>query len=186
MNAMSRTLLVTRVLAAAALVPAALGAQEQPVGRSDAEVLRNVARLVAEPASLTLVAGQTVPIRVYAVDAQGNVINDAPMRVSGARNAVFVGGDRGSQSLTGKGLKAGKYELVASTASRAAGAPAPVTLTIPVTVTLARAVARRGHAGAGAAVHRRDAGPPRASAARRLDRAARGGDPVGQLQPVDR
>jgi hypothetical protein len=135
MNVTSRTLLVTQALALVAITT--LGAQQQPVGRSEAEAARAVVKIVAEPASLTVVAGQTVPIKVMALDAQGRIVAEAPMRVSGARNAVFVGGDRdrGSQMLTVKGLTAGKYELVASTASRAVGAPPPITLSIPVTVT---------------------------------------------------
>jgi len=135
MNVTSRTLLVTRVLAAAALAPVALGAQQQPVGRSEAEVLRTVTKLVAEPATLSLVAGQTVPIKVYAVDARGNVVAEAPMRVGGSRNALFVSRNPQGGQYEVKGLKAGKHEIVASTASRAEGAPAPITLTIPVTVT---------------------------------------------------
>jgi hypothetical protein len=131
MNVTSRTLLVTRVLAVSAIAPlATLGAQQQPA-RTEVEAMRAVTKIVAEPASLTIVAGQTVPIKIYAVDAQGNVVADAPMRVGGARNALWV--DRNGREV--KGLKAGKYEIVASVASRAAGAPAPITLSIPVTVT---------------------------------------------------
>jgi hypothetical protein len=131
MNVTSRALLVTRVLAVSAIAPlATLGAQ-QPPARTEVDAMRAVAKIVAEPASLTIVAGQTVPIKIYAVDAQGNVVADAPMRVGGARNALWV--DRNGREV--KGLKAGKYEIVASVASRAAGAPAPITLSIPVTVT---------------------------------------------------
>src|SRR3712207_896501 len=139
MNVTSRTVPVTRALALL-LVTASplsvLGGQEQPVGRSEAEAARAVAKIVAEPATLTIVAGQTATVRIVAVDAQGNVVADAPMRVGGSRNALFV--NRNAQpggQFEVKGLQAGKHQLVASTASRAAGAPAPVTLTIPVTVT---------------------------------------------------
>jgi hypothetical protein len=137
MNVTSRTVLVTRALAVvAAITPALpLGAQQQ-AARGEVDAMRAVAKIVAEPASLTVVAGQSVPIKVVAVDAQGNVVADAPMRVSGARNAIWVEGGRNAGSaMSVKGLKAGKYEIVASVASRMAGAPTPITLTIPVTVT---------------------------------------------------
>src|SRR5688500_3218876 len=137
MNVTSRTVLVTRALAVvAALTPALPLGGQQPAARGEADAMRAVAKIGAEPASLTVVAGQSVPIKVVAVDAQGNVVADAPMRVSGARNAIWVEGGRGAGSpMTVKGLKAGKYEVVASVASRGEGAPAPITLTIPVTVT---------------------------------------------------
>src|SRR5918999_2920367 len=94
MNVTSRMWLVTHALALVSVVPTTGDAQEQPAGRSEVEAARAVAKIVAEPASLTLVAGQTVPIKIYAVDAQGNVVADAPMRVGGARNAVWVEGGR--------------------------------------------------------------------------------------------
>jgi hypothetical protein len=135
MNVTSKMLPVTRALAFAAVATgafgASLGAQEQPPGRSEAEAARAVVRLVAEPASLTLVAGQTARLKVTAYDAQGNVVPDVLIRLSGARNALFVNRTAGEV----RALRAGKYEIVASTATRAAGAPPPITLTIPVTVT---------------------------------------------------
>jgi len=70
-----------------------------------------------------------VPFRVTAYDAQGNVVPDAPMRVGGARGALWINDGQV------KALKAGKYEIVASTATRAANAPEPVTLSVPVTIT---------------------------------------------------
>ncbi|MGH7717344.1 MAG: hypothetical protein ACREON_00675 [Gemmatimonadaceae bacterium] len=86
-----------------------------------------VARLVAEPATLTLQAGKTVPFKVTAYDAQGNVVADPMMRVSGPRRAVAVGNGNV------KGLAAGKYEIVA-TAFTGDSTP-PVTLQVPVTIT---------------------------------------------------
>jgi hypothetical protein len=86
-----------------------------------------VARLVAQPASLTIQAGQTAPLQVTAYDAQGNVLADARIRVSGPRAALRVR-DSGVQAL-----QAGTYELVATVFQLTEAAP--VTLTIPVTVT---------------------------------------------------
>jgi hypothetical protein len=115
MNVTSRALIVTQMLALGVAWPATLGAQEQPAGRGEAEAARAVARLVAEPASLTLVAGQTATLKITAYDAQGNVVADAPVRISGERGALFV--NRSTREV--RALKAGKYEIVASTATRA-------------------------------------------------------------------
>lgn len=86
-----------------------------------------VARLVAQPPSLTIQAGQTAPLQVTAYDAQGNVVADARIRLSGPRAALRVRDD-GVQAL-----QAGSHELVATVFQLTE--TAPVTLTIPVTVT---------------------------------------------------
>jgi hypothetical protein len=84
-------------------------------------------RLVAEPSSITLKAGETAPLKVTALDAQGNPIPGAAVRVSGPRTAFMY--------TTGqiKAIKAGSYTAVATAfgATRAN----PVTLEIPVLVT---------------------------------------------------
>jgi hypothetical protein len=86
-----------------------------------------VSRLVAEPASLTIQAGEAVAVHITAYDAAGDVVPDAPVRLTGPRAALRVSEGRVL------GVMAGRYELVAT----AAGPPgaAPVTLRIPVTVT---------------------------------------------------
>ena len=91
--------------------------QDQPV----------VARLVAEPASIRITVGQTLPFRVTAYDAQGNVIPDAPIRVGGPRMAINFGDGEV------RAFQAGTFQAFAS----APGAPGgePVTIEIPVTVT---------------------------------------------------
>lgn len=128
------SLLVTGIVLAA-IVAAPAGAQQgttqaaAPPVRSEADAMRAVARLVAEPASLTMRTGETRPFTVVAVDAQGNVVADAPLRVSGPRGAVLV------RDGEVKALKAGRYDIVASTSSRAEGAPAPIVLEVPITVT---------------------------------------------------
>jgi hypothetical protein len=124
------------VLTALAPIASRLAAQQTPAApaappaaRSEAEAARQVVRLVAEPASLTLRTGDSVAFAVRALDAQGNVVADAPLRVGAQRGALVVSDGRV------KALRAGSYRITASTASRAAGAPAPITLEVPVTVT---------------------------------------------------
>ncbi len=85
-----------------------------------------VARLGAEPATLALKVGDVVPLKVNAYDAQGNVVA-AQLRVSGPRGAVWV--NEGQV----KGLKAGKFEIVATAMSSSREQLA--TLKIPVTIT---------------------------------------------------
>jgi hypothetical protein len=111
------------VLAAPLAVPLAA---QQPAQRTDS--VRTVARLVAEPTALSIKAGETVTIKITAFDAQGNEIPDARVRIGGPRSALFVNGGQV------KGLRAGKYEVVASSATPG-GMTTPVMLRIPVTVT---------------------------------------------------
>ena len=85
-----------------------------------------VARLVAEPARLTLKAGQTTPFKVTAYDAQGKVIPDAQIRVSGPRMALSFGDGQ----VTAR--RAGSYMAVATSFS--SPDVAPITLEIPVLV----------------------------------------------------
>jgi hypothetical protein len=135
MNVMLGSRLVTTVALAVAAVAAPLAAQQQQQRqqpqaqpRQDGSLLGTpVAKLSAEPTSLTLKAGETVPLKVTAYDAAGNVVAEPRMRVSGPRHAVRV--SRGEVT----GLAAGKYEIVA-TAFAGDSAP-PVTLQIPVTIT---------------------------------------------------
>jgi len=94
-----------------------LAAQESPP----------VAKIVAEPSTLRLRAGDSVRIRVKAVDAQGREVSGATIRVFGARRAV--GYDEGMV----RAYQAGNYTLTA-VAEGAYGAQ-PVQLEIPVTVT---------------------------------------------------
>jgi hypothetical protein len=86
-----------------------------------------VARLVAQPPSLTLQAGQAAKLQVTAYDAQGRIVLDARIRISGPRAALRI---REGEVVA---LKAGTHDVVAAV-FQLADAP-PVTLTIPVTVT---------------------------------------------------
>ena len=93
-----RTVTVAMTLVTTAA--AALGAQE---------ATRAVTRLVAEPASVSVEAGQVAPIKVTAYDAEGLVVTEPRMRVSGTRGGVQITKDGV------KGLRAGKYTVVVST-----------------------------------------------------------------------
>ena len=102
---------------------AALAQQPTTTPAAPAEPPR-VARIVAEPASLTLVAGQSVPLKITAYDAAGNVIENPPLRSSGPRRVLRYSNGQ----LTG--LQAGKYEIVLTSV----GGTDPARLTIPITV----------------------------------------------------
>lgn len=116
---------VTRALAFVALAggtAASVTAQQQAATPAPAPV----AKLVAEPASLTLKAGTEATFKVRAYDAQGKEIPDAFVRVmAGTRALRFTG-------TTVVASAAGRYEATAM-AQGANGAP--VSITIPVTVT---------------------------------------------------
>jgi hypothetical protein len=107
---------------ALALTASTLAAQQQPGPRTDTAV----ARLAIEPTTLSLKAGETVPLKVTAYDAQGNVLRAARVRVSGPRNALLVMGD------SVKGMRAGRFEIVA-TAAGATGSEA-IIARVPVNV----------------------------------------------------
>ncbi|MBC7844382.1 MAG: Ig-like domain-containing protein [Gemmatimonadaceae bacterium] len=85
-----------------------------------------VTRLVAEPARLTLKAGESAALKITAYDSAGKVVADAPLRVGGPRESVRYADGR----LTA--LRAGSYVVVA-TAFTGRGIAA-VTLNIPVTI----------------------------------------------------
>ena len=113
------TLITT--LGVATLPPAAALAAQQPAA------LPAVARLVAEPSRLVLMAGDSMAFKVTAYDAQGNVIANAPVSIGGPRRSIMFSEGRV------KAFEAGTFNATA-TAPGAAGA-APVTLDIPVTIT---------------------------------------------------
>lgn len=85
-----------------------------------------VVRLVAEPTQLTLNAGEERSLRVVGLDAAGNPVPDAAIRVGGPRRAVFY------EDGVLRALQAGEHIVVATWS----GGPgtSPVTLEIPVTV----------------------------------------------------
>ena len=112
-----------RVTAAFLALPFVLSAQEQPAPRTDTAV----ARLVVEPTSLALKAGESAPVIVRAYDASGNELKAARVRLSGPRAALAVG-----QGQV-KALRAGRYEVVAS--AQSARTDQPIVVRIPVNVT---------------------------------------------------
>jgi hypothetical protein len=91
-----------------------------------AQYVAGVARLVAEPARVTMKAGDTISLKITAYDSTGKVMADAPLRVGGPREAV--------RYFDGRlvALRAGSYTVTA-TAFTGRGI-ASVALDIPVTV----------------------------------------------------
>ncbi|MFN0181522.1 MAG: Ig-like domain-containing protein [Gemmatimonadales bacterium] len=92
----------------------------------------SITKLVAEPAALTLRAGDSARIVVKAVDAQGREVRGATVRVFGARRAVAY------EDGMVRAFQAGKHGLVAfAERPGACGGSecAPLQLEIPVTVT---------------------------------------------------
>ena len=96
-----------------------------PVAAQEAAV--PIARLVAEPAKITLQAGDSMPFKVTAYDAQGKVVPNALVRVGGPRRSIMFSDGQV------KAFQAGTF-VATATAAGLAGA-APVTLDIPVSVT---------------------------------------------------
>lgn len=70
-----------------------------------------IAKLVADPPKLTLKAGQSLPLKVTAYDAQGSVIPDAQVRLSAPRMALSFGDGQ----VTAR--RAGSYTAVATSIS---------------------------------------------------------------------
>jgi hypothetical protein len=121
MNVARNLRLVTTTAVAIAALTAKLPAQ-QPTAQPTP-----VARLVADPARVTMKAGDSVAVKVTAYDADGKVIPDAPIRVGGPRAAVAYSNGRL------RAFKAGSFTAVAS--ARGASEMQPITLDIPVLVT---------------------------------------------------
>ena len=118
---MKRTRLLVLALSPLALASALPARAQQPVPP---------ASLRAEPAALTVTAGQTAPLRVTAFDARGAPV-EADVRLAAPQAGLDVLG--WFEDGTVRGVTAGSYELVV-TAVRAAPDAAPASLTIPVTV----------------------------------------------------
>ncbi len=86
----------------------------------------SVARLVAEPAELKLVVGQTLPFKVTAYDAAGKALPRAAVRVAGPMRSIgFADGQATA-------FRADTFKAVAMAV--AAPGTAPVMLDIPVTI----------------------------------------------------
>ena len=116
---------MTRSLRSSAIVCSAIALLFLVPASGDAQ---DAVRLVAEPATVTVQVGTSVPLAVRAVDADGNTVQ-ANVRVGGARRAV-----RFAQGQV-MGMQAGDWELVATLVRSPGASGAPVSLRIPVTVT---------------------------------------------------
>ena len=84
-----------------------------------------IAQIRAEPENPTVAMGQSVPLRIVALDAAGNVIQNPDVRISG-RGVSWEAG-----RLTG--VAGGPAFLIVSAASAPEGTP-PATLRIPINV----------------------------------------------------
>jgi len=119
----ARPLVRAAALAALATLPTSLPAQDGAAAPPP-----TVARIVVEPASVAVQAGQVAPVRITAYDAAGIVIENPRLRASGARGGIQLLRDGV------RGLHAGKYEVVVSSVP-ADTTVKQVIVTVPVTVT---------------------------------------------------
>ena len=114
------------IVAAVLVLPGSVEAQ-----RGSLEAGTRVARLEASVAEVRVMAGQKVPFTVIALDAEGNPVEDAFVRVTARRDgdgAVLVRND------TVSGITAGRNEIVATVALPPNADGPPVELRIPVIV----------------------------------------------------
>ena len=86
-----------------------------------------VVRLAANPSTVTVQVGMSVPLEIEALDEAGNVVS-ADVRVGGARRALRYA----QGQVTGR--QAGDWELVATVVQAPTATGEPATLRIPVTV----------------------------------------------------
>jgi hypothetical protein len=107
-------------------LPWSVAAQEQ----ANLEAGLQVARLVAEPAQLTIEAGKSTPLKVIALDAAGKPV-DAVVRTVAPRGTVAI--DRTSGDITG--IAAGSYRITATVVLPPGADRTPISIEIPVTVT---------------------------------------------------
>jgi len=124
MNLSRRMRFVTTALVLSTALPACSALASRASAQSAPQAV--VATLVAEPARITLRAGDAMPFKVTAYDTRGSVIADAVVRIGGPRLAVAFGGGQV------RAFQAGSYTATA-TAQGANGVP--ITLDIPVLVT---------------------------------------------------
>ncbi len=100
-----------------------------PLAAQQTGDVTRVARLAAEPASLTLVLGEAAPLHITAVDAQGRIL-DVPVRVVAPRGALRY------SDGTVTALEAGRHEIIATLVVPPGAGVEPLTLRVPVTVGL--------------------------------------------------
>jgi hypothetical protein len=85
-----------------------------------------VARMSIEPATLTLVAGKSAPVKLTAYDAQGNVIASPDLRISAPRSALRIADGEIH------GLMAGDFEVVVTAVRSATNEPVIARLPVKV------------------------------------------------------
>lgn len=118
------TAAVAAFFGATTVAPSLSPAQQVPQAASSSNE-PPVARLVATPAELKLLVGQTLPFKVTAYDAAGKALPNAAIRVTGPFRAIRF---EPSQATA---LRADTFAAVASVVTSGA---TPVTLEIPVTI----------------------------------------------------
>jgi hypothetical protein len=128
MNVTRRTPVATATLVALALAAPVLAPSAQQPARTPEAGLK-VTRLEAQPAAPTLEAGKTVPFRIVARDANGQVVSDAIVRMGAARRGLRL------TDSTITATSAGSFEVMAQVLVPPGGSARPVTLTVPVKVT---------------------------------------------------
>jgi hypothetical protein len=112
------------------LLPAALHAQDASLAAGT-----RVTQLRAEPAEVRVTAGQKIAFRVVGLDAQGEIVEGAAVRVTARRSgdgAVTVADDSVA------GLSAGANEIVATVVLPPDASRTPVELRVPVVVSWPR------------------------------------------------
>ncbi|MCC6318069.1 MAG: Ig-like domain-containing protein [Gemmatimonadaceae bacterium] len=87
---------------------------------------QDVARIVVEPTRVTMQAGQTVALKITALDATGREIVNPQLRASGPRGAIRIADGK----ITA--LRAGSFTAVVTSGGRGV---TPITVEIPVLVT---------------------------------------------------
>ena len=87
-----------------------------------------VALLEATPPRVVVMAGETVPLEIRALDGAGRVV-DVPMRSIAPRAGAVV------RNGTVLGVAAGEYEIIATVVLPPGSQGAPASLRVPLTVT---------------------------------------------------
>jgi hypothetical protein len=114
------------------LADAQVGRAGQGRGSAAADSATPVARLVAEPARISVRVGDSAAFKVVAYDAAGRVIPNATVRVTGPRRTVAVLQDTTTPSLADgfiRAFSAGDYVVTANATGRG---NTPIELSIPV------------------------------------------------------
>ena len=110
-----------------ALLAVLLSVTIPPVAKAQSAP-QTVVRLQASPPRVVVMAGETVPIEIRALDARGRVV-DVPVRSIAPRAGAVV------RDGTVRGVAAGEYEIISTVVLPPGSAGAPLSLRVPLTVT---------------------------------------------------